>query len=257
MSDPPRAWAAEPARRFVRFGFLARLERTATSGRTRPPGGPPVGCPAVRAVVCHELGPPSLLRVEERPDPVPSASQIVVEVERPASTSSTASSSPASTRSNPSPFTPGSEVAGVIAAVGDGVDHLGVGDRVMASTGLGGYASHVVVPPYALTAIPEKLDAARAATFTQSFSTCLFALRQRARVEPGESVLVLGAGVASVWRRSRWRGRWVAGERRRVERRQTAGGPGVGGRSRDRHHHRIDQGRRSRLGGRDRRRCGG
>ena len=64
----------------------------------------------------------------------------------------------------------------------------------MASTGLGGYASHVVVPPHALTAIPEQLDAARAATFTQSFSTCLFALRQRARVQPGESVLVLGAG---------------------------------------------------------------
>ena len=42
--------------------------------------------------------------------------------------------------------------------------------------------------------IPEQLDAAQAATFTQSFSTCLFALRQRARVQPGESVLVLGAG---------------------------------------------------------------
>jgi NADPH2:quinone reductase len=94
----------------------------------------------------------------------------------------------------PLPFTPGSEVAGRIAAVGDGVDQFAVGQRVMASTGLGGYASHVVVARHALTAIPHQLDAARAATFTQSFCTGLFALRERARAQPGESVLVLGAG---------------------------------------------------------------
>jgi NADPH:quinone reductase len=149
----------------------------------------------VRAVVCHELGPPSLLRVEERPDPVPDASQIVVEVEAAGVNFVDGLFIAGQYQIKPPlPFTPGSEVAGVIAAVGDGVDHFAVGDRVMASTGLGGYASHVVVLPHALTAIPEQLDAARAATFTQSFSTCLFALRQRARVQPGESVLVLGAG---------------------------------------------------------------
>jgi NADPH2:quinone reductase len=64
----------------------------------------------------------------------------------------------------------------------------------MASTGLGGYASRVVVPSRSLTSIPDRLDAPRAATFTQSFCTCFYALRDRARVQPGESVLVLGAG---------------------------------------------------------------
>ena len=149
----------------------------------------------MRAVVCHELGPPSLLRVEERPDPVPAASQIVVEVEAAGVNFVDGLFIAGQYQIKPPlPFTPGSEVAGVVAAVGDGVDHFAVGARVMASTGLGGYASHVVVPPHTLTAIPEELDAAQAATFTQSFSTCLFALRQRARVQPGESVLVLGAG---------------------------------------------------------------
>jgi NADPH:quinone reductase len=140
------------------------------------------------------LGPPSLLRIEERPDPVPAASQIVVEVEAAGVNFVDGLFIAGQYQIKPPlPFTPGSEVAGVIAAVGDGVD-LAVGSRVMASTGLGGYASHVVVPQHALTAIPEQLDAAQAATFTQSFSTCLFALRQRARVQAGESVLVLGAG---------------------------------------------------------------
>lgn len=94
----------------------------------------------------------------------------------------------------PLPFTPGSEVAGRIAALGDDVVGFTIGQRVMASTGLGGFSSHVVVPATALAALPDALDAPRAATFTQSFSTCLFALRDRAHVVPGQSVLVLGAG---------------------------------------------------------------
>jgi NADPH2:quinone reductase len=149
----------------------------------------------VRAIVCHELGAPSLLRVEERPDPVPAAGQVVVEVE--AAGVNFVDGLFIAGRYQikpPLPFTPGSEIAGRIAAVGDGVDQFTVGQRVIASTGLGGFASHVVVAPPALTVIPDQLDGARAATFTQSFCTCFFALRQRARVQPAETVLVLGAG---------------------------------------------------------------
>jgi NADPH2:quinone reductase len=60
--------------------------------------------------------------------------------------------------------------------------------------GLGGFASRVVVPATAAIVLPEGLDAPRAATFTQSYSTSLFALRDRAHAAPGETVLVLGAG---------------------------------------------------------------
>jgi NADPH2:quinone reductase len=81
-----------------------------------------------------------------------------------------------------------------VAAVGPDVDTVAVGDRVLASVGLGGFASRVVVSAASAIALPEGLDAARAATFTQSYSTCLFALRDRAQAAPGESVLVLGAG---------------------------------------------------------------
>ena len=94
----------------------------------------------------------------------------------------------------PLPFTPGNEIAGRVSALGDGVEGVVLGQRVMATTGLGGFASHVVLPPQTLMALPDGLDAPRAATFTQSYCTSLFALRDRAHVEAGESVLVLGAG---------------------------------------------------------------
>lgn len=149
----------------------------------------------MRAVVCRELGPPSLLSVEERPDPVPAAGQVVVAVEAAGVNFVDGLFIAGQYQIKPPlPFTPGSEVAGRIAAVGDGVVGLTVGQRVMASTGLGGFASHVVVPAAALAALPEPLDAPRAATFTQSYSTCLFALRDRACAAPGQCVLVLGAG---------------------------------------------------------------
>ncbi|MEU9023951.1 NADPH:quinone oxidoreductase family protein [Actinomadura sp. NPDC048394] len=84
----------------------------------------------------------------------------------------------------PLPFVPGSEVAGT----------LPDGTRVLAMCGLGGFASHVAVPAAAAVPIPDKLDAPRAATFTQSYCTALFALRDRAALAAGETVLVLGAG---------------------------------------------------------------
>ncbi|QKG23162.1 NADPH:quinone oxidoreductase family protein [Actinomadura verrucosospora] len=84
----------------------------------------------------------------------------------------------------PLPFVPGSEVAGT----------LPDGTRVLAMCGLGGFASHVAVPAAAAVPIPDKLDFPRAATFTQSYCTALFALRDRAGLAAGETVLVLGAG---------------------------------------------------------------
>jgi NADPH:quinone reductase len=149
----------------------------------------------MRAVVCSELGPPSLLRIEERPDPDPLPSQVVIEVEAAGVNFVDGLFIAGQYQIKPPlPFTPGSEVAGRIAAVGDGVTGFSVGQRVMATTGLGGYASQVAVPALALVELPDVLDAPRAATFTQSFSTCLFALRDRAHGTAKETVLVLGAG---------------------------------------------------------------
>lgn len=102
----------------------------------------------------------------------------------------------------PPPFVPGSEVAGVVVEVAEDVATLAVGDRVVASVGLGGYAAEVVVAASGATVIPDGLSLAAAAGMTQSYSTALYALRDRAHVSAGEVVLVLGAGggvgVASV-----------------------------------------------------------
>jgi len=149
----------------------------------------------VRAAVCHELGPPSVLRVEERPDPEPGPGEVAVAVE--AAGVNFVDGLFVAGRYQikpPLPFVPGSEVAGRVEAVGPDVAGPAVGARVLASVGLGGFASRVVVPAASAVELPDVLDAAQAATFTQSYSTSLFALRDRGHAGEGERVLVLGAG---------------------------------------------------------------
>lgn len=94
----------------------------------------------------------------------------------------------------PTPFTPGSEIAGTVSAVGEGVEGVAAGDRVMAQTGLGGYAEQVAVPAASVVSLPSALSFGQAATLVQSYATMLFAFTRRTRVEAGETVLVLGAG---------------------------------------------------------------
>ena len=91
------------------------------------------------------------------------------------------------------PFVPGSEIAGEITELGEQVEGLAVGDRVMASIGLGGYADEVVLSPDQLLAIPDRLTYGQAATMTQSYATAWFTLMRRTTVTPDEWVLVLGA----------------------------------------------------------------
>jgi NADPH:quinone reductase len=149
----------------------------------------------VRAVVCHELGPPSVLRVEKQPDPEPRPGTVVVDVEAAGVNFVDGLFVAGRYQIKPAlPFVPGSEVGGRVGALGDDVAGLEVGQRVLANTGLGGYASKVAVPAASVVPVPDRLSAAQAATFTQSYSTCLFALRDRAGVERGEHVVVLGGG---------------------------------------------------------------
>ena len=93
----------------------------------------------------------------------------------------------------PLPFTPGAEVAGVIREVGAGVTALSVGMRVMAVTGFGGWAEEAAVPESRVFALPEAMDFTTAAGFPIAYGTSHHALKDRARLEPGETLLVLGA----------------------------------------------------------------
>lgn len=93
----------------------------------------------------------------------------------------------------PVPFIPACEFAGVIDAVGPGVDHLQVGDRVAAQGMGGGLAEYVVVPVAAVTPVPAAMSLATAALFWVDYTTAFHALRDRAGLRAGEKVLVLGA----------------------------------------------------------------
>lgn len=149
----------------------------------------------MRAVECAELGPPEVLKVVERPQIAPGPGRVVVDVAAAGVNYVDALFVAGEYQIKPPvPFTPGSEIAGTVSAVGEGVEGVAVGDRVLAMCGLGGYASQVDLAPSQLVAVPDGLDLATAAAFTQSYCTALFALRDRARCRAGESLLVLGAG---------------------------------------------------------------
>lgn len=149
----------------------------------------------MQRVVCSAWGPPEDLAVVIEADPIPGEGQVLVEVAA-AGVNFVDALFVAGTYQIkvPPPFTPGSELAGTVAAVGPGVEGLAVGDRVLSALGLGAYASHVVLPELALTRLPDGLALPTAAALAQSYCTAWFALRRRTVVRPGETVLVLGAG---------------------------------------------------------------
>ncbi len=93
----------------------------------------------------------------------------------------------------PLPFSPGAEVAGVIRAVGEGVRTLTPGTRVLAIPGYGGFAEEVVVDAGSVLPLPEQMDFATAACFPVVYATSLHALKDRAQLRAGETLLVLGS----------------------------------------------------------------
>src|SRR5262249_55417353 len=93
----------------------------------------------------------------------------------------------------PLPFTPGTDVAGVVKAVGDGVTSVKPGDRVCGVVMHGGYAEEVVMPAASLIPIPDNAGFVSASAIQLTDGTAYHALVDRARIQPGETLLVLGA----------------------------------------------------------------
>ncbi len=150
---------------------------------------------AVRAVVCRELGSLDHVVIEERPTPVPGPGQVLVDVRAMGVNYVDGLLCQGRYQMKPAtPYVPGGELSGVVAAAGAEVSRVGIGARVMAMTGFGAFAEQVVVNGDSLEPVPAGLGFGQAAAFIQSYSTAWFTMTRRTTVHEGEWVLVLGAG---------------------------------------------------------------
>ncbi|MCP3990271.1 MAG: NADPH:quinone oxidoreductase family protein [Actinomycetia bacterium] len=150
----------------------------------------------MRAVVCKEFGPPENLVVEELDDPQPGAGEILVEVKASAVTfPDTLMLEDKYQFKAPPPYIPGGEVAGVVSALGDGVDSLAVGDRIVGGLGVvGGFAELAVVPAAGARVLPDNVEFAESTGLNYAYGTTLYGLKYRGELKEGETMLILGAG---------------------------------------------------------------
>ena len=149
---------------------------------------------SVKAVLCKQYGPPETLVVEELPSPRAGPGEAVVSVK-----AASVNFPDVLIIQNkyqfkpPLPFSPGSELAGVVKEVGAGVSSVRPGDRVMAFTTYGAFAEEVKTEAARLLAIPDGMDFNSAAAFVLTYGTSDHALRDRGALRAGETLLVLGA----------------------------------------------------------------
>lgn len=133
----------------------------------------------------------------ERPRPEPAPGEVLVEVVAAGLSYVDRLVTSGKYQSLPAlPLVPGMELAGTVTAVGTGVVDLSIGDRVLAQVRSGAWAGYVCVPELAAVRIPDRMAFAQAATFGLAHATAYAALVDRARVQPGETVLVSGANGA-------------------------------------------------------------
>jgi len=154
----------------------------------------------VRAVVCSELGPADRLSVQELPDPQPGPGEIVIDVKAAGLNFPDTLIIQGRYQFRPDlPFVPGGEASGVVSVVGAGVERFAVGDEVVAMGVSGAFAEKWVVEASSVMPKPPSMEHRVAAGFGLTYGTSFYALKQRAELQAGESLLVLGAagGVGS------------------------------------------------------------
>lgn len=157
----------------------------------------------MKAVLCKTLGPARDLVLEDVASPQPKINEVLLDVHAAGvNFPDTLIIEGKYQFQPPLPFSPGGEAAGVVAAVGAKAGAVEVGQRVMALTGWGAFAEQVAVPYYNVLPIPDSMDFTTAAALGMTYGTSLHALRQRGNLQPGETLLVLGAsggvGLAAV-----------------------------------------------------------
>ena len=157
----------------------------------------------MKAVLCKQYGPPETLVIEDVESPVPGPGEVVVSMQ-----AASVNFPDVLIIQNkyqvkpPLPFSPGSELSGVVKAIGDGVTRVKPGDRVIAFTGYGAFAEEVKAQESRLVPMPEGMDFPTGASFILTYGTSDHALSDRGELKAGETLLVLGAaggvGLAAV-----------------------------------------------------------
>ncbi len=157
----------------------------------------------MRAILCKEYGPADTLVIEEVKSPEAKGRGVKVRVKAAGLNFPDTLIIEGKYQFKPTmPFSPGGEMSGEVIAVGDKVTGFKVGDRVAGLTGFGAFAEEIVVAEDNLLPVPATMSDDKAAAFTMVYGTSYYALKQRANIQPGESLLVLGAsggvGLATV-----------------------------------------------------------
>ena len=152
----------------------------------------------MRALVCHAYGPIDSLKLEDVPKPQPAAGEVLVKVGAAGVSFAAMLGIQGKHQNKPAlPFVPGNEIAGEVVALGDGVTSLKVGDRIATGGSRGGFAEYCTTIAANAIPIPDALPYAEATNFPTLYPTAYGALRWKANLQPGEVLLVHGAGGGS------------------------------------------------------------
>jgi len=157
----------------------------------------------MKALLSLEPGPPENLVLREVDDPVAAPGEVIIDVRAAGVNFPDVLIIEDKYQFKPSrPFSPGGEVAGVISGLGEGVTGLAIGQRVMASVGWGGLAEKLAAPAARVQPLPDAMPFDEASAFSLTFGTMYYALKDRAALQTGETVLIMGAaggvGVAAI-----------------------------------------------------------
>ena len=164
----------------------------------------------MRALVCEAYGPIENLKIADVPVPEPKPGEVLLRVGA-AGVSFAAMLGVQGKHQNkpPLPYVPGNEIAGHIVKLGAGVSNLTVGQRVATGVSQGGFAEYAVAAAANAVAIPETMPYAEATNFPTLYPTAYGALKWKANMQPGEVLLVHGAGGGSGLTASRSARRWA------------------------------------------------
>ena len=157
----------------------------------------------MKALICNEFGSPDSLILAETEAPTPAKGEILIDIKAAGVNFPDILTVQGKYQFKPElPFIPGAEVCGIVTAIGEGVTSRKVGDKVFATLQVGAFSEQCVVNEHATVALGATMSFEQGAGFAITYGTSYYALKQRANIQPGETLLVLGAaggvGIATI-----------------------------------------------------------